>query len=135
MERQAELTQLAARLTHETEQRRHLEALLDEGLQVQHQILLGLQVPLLLLTLQMLLRLRMMLTQHLGETSLVNKLHARCKGVTLLATPSCYILLEHCVKRIGSGKGKVVGPGWCICLRYALNCLVLLPPPCTSHMH
>ena len=44
MERQAELIQQAARLTHEAEQRRHLEALLDEGLQVQTQILLGLQV-------------------------------------------------------------------------------------------
>ena len=44
MERQAELTQQAARLAHESQQRRHLEALLDEGLQVQNQILLGLQV-------------------------------------------------------------------------------------------
>ena len=44
VERQAELIQQAARLTHEAEQRRHLEALLDEGLQVQTQILLGLQV-------------------------------------------------------------------------------------------
>lgn len=44
VERQAELSQQAARLAHESQQRRHLEALLDEGLQVQNQILLGLQV-------------------------------------------------------------------------------------------
>lgn len=44
MESQAELSQQAGRLSKEGERRRHLEALLDEGLQVQNQILLGLQV-------------------------------------------------------------------------------------------
>ena len=44
VERQAELSQQAARLAHESQQRHHLETLLDEGLQVQTQILLGLQV-------------------------------------------------------------------------------------------
>lgn len=44
LEGQAQLSQQAARLAKETDRRRHLEALLDEGLQVQSQILLGLQV-------------------------------------------------------------------------------------------
>ena len=44
VESQAELSQQAGRLSKEGERRRHLEALLDEGLQVQNQILLGLQV-------------------------------------------------------------------------------------------
>ena len=44
VESQAELSQQAGRLAKEGERRRHLEALLDEGLQVQNQILLGLQV-------------------------------------------------------------------------------------------
>ena len=44
MEAQARLSQHTGRLTKETDRRRHLEALLDEGLQVQSQILLGLQV-------------------------------------------------------------------------------------------
>lgn len=45
VEAQAQLSEHAGRLSKETERRRHLEALLDEGLQVQSQILLGLQVP------------------------------------------------------------------------------------------
>lgn len=44
VETQAQMRQQAARLAKEGERRRHLEALLDEGLQVQNQILLGLQV-------------------------------------------------------------------------------------------
>ena len=44
VESQAQLSQQAGRLSKEGERRRHLEALLDEGLQVQNQILLGLQV-------------------------------------------------------------------------------------------
>ena len=44
VEAQAQLSQQAGRLAKETDRRRHLEALLDEGLQVQSQILLGLQV-------------------------------------------------------------------------------------------
>lgn len=44
VESQAELSQQASRTAREGERRRHLEALLEEGLQVQHQILLGLQV-------------------------------------------------------------------------------------------
>ncbi|KAL0031206.1 hypothetical protein WJX77_009499 [Trebouxia sp. C0004] len=43
VESQAQLSQQAGRLSKEGERRRHLEALLDEGLQVQNQILLGLQ--------------------------------------------------------------------------------------------
>ncbi|KAL3159508.1 hypothetical protein ABBQ38_009926 [Trebouxia sp. C0009 RCD-2024] len=43
VEAQAQLSEQAGRLSKETERRRHLEALLDEGLQVQSQILLGLQ--------------------------------------------------------------------------------------------
>ena len=41
---QAQLSEQGARLGREGERRRHLETLLDEGLQVQTQILLGLQV-------------------------------------------------------------------------------------------
>ena len=44
VESQAELSQQASRTAREGERRRHLEALLEEGLQVQQQILLGLQV-------------------------------------------------------------------------------------------
>ena len=44
VEAQAHMTHQAARLSKESERRRHLEALLEEGLQVQNQILVGLQV-------------------------------------------------------------------------------------------
>ena len=44
VEREAQMRLQAARLAKEAERRRHLEALLDQGLQVQNQILLGLQV-------------------------------------------------------------------------------------------
>ena len=46
---QAEATEQAARLGREADRRRHAESLLEEGLQVQNQILLGLQVSATLL--------------------------------------------------------------------------------------